>query len=74
MTNEETDVKLIITVIFWIIIMVGSMCFRLYIQHQAGMFRHPNITNEITSQTRPLIIYHVPIHSIQESALSSPNQ
>jgi hypothetical protein len=67
MTIEETDVKLIIKIILWIIIIVGSMCFRLYKQHQARMLLHPNITNEITSQTRPLIIYHVPIHSIQES-------
>lgn len=47
-------------------VLICSICARVYSQRQAKERIRRYRTNIITSQTRPLIIYHVPISWHQE--------
>ncbi len=63
--------RLGVTIILWIIIMVLMICARLYRRQKAKERIQRYTANIITSQTRPLIIYHVPLPSIQETTPSA---
>ena len=63
----ENDIMIVIVVIFWVIVFIFSIYCRIYQQRQGRERVHRHISNVITSQTRPLIIYHVAVPSNQES-------
>jgi L-lactate permease len=56
-----------IVIIIWIIAMAVGIYARIY-KHQKQKERIQRYVANITSQTRPLIIYHVPVSSNRETA------
>jgi hypothetical protein len=70
----QDDEKIVVGIIAWIICIACGIGFRLYQCEQAKKRLRPYATNAITSQTRPLIIYHVPVSLIQEESPPSYNQ
>ncbi len=70
----KDDLKIIIWITFLVAFIVCQIRFRLYKQRQARERIQRNVTNLISSQARPLIIYHLPVSPIQESAPPSYEQ
>jgi hypothetical protein len=61
-------------IILWIIVLVLMICAGLHQRQKAKERIRRYTANIITSQTRPLIIYHVPVSSIQETTPSAYDQ
>jgi heme/copper-type cytochrome/quinol oxidase subunit 2 len=70
----EKDEKLIIGFILWIVLVISNICYRCYRKRQTNERIHHPVTHLTSSQIRPLIIYHLPISSIQEPPPPSYDQ
>jgi len=61
------DFESTIVIIIIIFLILSSICALLHYRKKAKLRTPHYTTNVITSQTRPLIFYHVPLSSIEEA-------
>jgi ABC-type glycerol-3-phosphate transport system permease component len=60
------DFELIIVIIMFLVFIICSLCALSHYRTQTKVRNRRYTTNVITSQTRPLTVYHVPLVSIEE--------
>jgi uncharacterized protein YpmB len=61
------DFEIIIVISVFFIVIICSIYVRFHCREKAKLRNRRYSMNVITSQTRPLTVYHVPLYSIEEA-------